>query len=107
MAKVETAFKEEIARAARDGFTAAEFEAAKKELLDSQPVLRSSDRNLMSSFLNQAHYGWTMQRTIDREHQIAALTLDQVNAAARKWLDPASFAIFKAGDFAKLTEPRR
>lgn len=101
MAKVETAFKEEIARAARDGFTAAEFEAAKKELLDAQPVLRSSDRNLMSSFLSQAHYGWTMQRTIDREHQIAALTLDQVNAAARKWLDPSSFAIFKAGDFAK------
>ncbi len=101
MAKVETAFKEELARAVRDGFTAAEFEAARKQLLEEQPVLRSSDRNLMSSFLNQARYGWTMQRTIDRERQIAALTLDQVNAAARKWIDPASIAIFKAGNFAK------
>jgi zinc protease len=101
MDKVETAFKEEIARAVRDGFTAAEFEAARKELLDSQPILRSSDRSLMSSFMNQAHYGWTMQRTIDREAKIASLTVDQVNAAVRKWIDPASFAIFKAGDFAK------
>jgi zinc protease len=101
MDKVETAFKEELARAVRDGFTAAEFEAARKELLDSQPALRSSDRNLMSSFISQARYGWTMQRTIDREARIASLTVDQVNAAVRKWIDPASFAIFKAGDFAK------
>ena len=49
MDKVETAFKEELARAVRDGFTAAEFEGARKELLDSQPALRSSDRNLMTS----------------------------------------------------------
>ena len=42
-----------------------------------------------------------MQRTIDREAGLAAMTVDQVNAAARKWIDPASFAIFKAGDFNK------
>lgn len=99
--KVEADFKEEIARVVRAGFTQAEFDAAKKELLDQQQVLRSSDRSLMGSLLNQAHYGWTMQRTIDREAKLAAMTLDRVNAAARKWLDPASFAIFKAGDFEK------
>lgn len=99
--KVEADFKEELARVIRDGFTQAEFDAAKKELLDQQQVLRSSDRSLMGSLLNQARYGWTMQRTIDREAKLAAMTLEQVNTAARKWLDPASFAIFKAGDFAK------
>lgn len=101
MDKVEADFKEELARVVRDGFTQAEFDAVRKEFLDQQPVLRSSDRSLTSLFLNQAHYGWTMQRTIDHEAQIKAMTLAQVNAAVRKWIDPVSFAIFKAGDFAK------
>ena len=101
--KVEAAFKEELARALRDGFTKAEFEAARKELLDQQPILRSSDRSLMNSFISQARYGWTMQRTIDREAKIASLTVDQVQRFCRPQvrIDPASFAIFKAGDFAK------
>ncbi len=101
MDKVEAAFKEEIARAVRDGFTDAEFQAAKKQVLDEQQIGRSSDRTLITSLANQARYGWTMQRTIDREAKIAAMTVDQVNAALKKWIDPASFAIFKAGDFAK------
>ncbi len=101
MDKLETAFKEELARIVKDGFTAEEFAAAKKELLDQQQIGRSNDRTLMGSLSNQAYYGWTMQRTIDRESRLAALTLDQVNAAAKRYLDPANFAIFKAGDFAK------
>ena len=51
MDKVETAFKEELARVVRDGFTAAEFEGARKELLDRSRPCRSSDRNLMTSIL--------------------------------------------------------
>ncbi len=101
MDKVEADFKDEIARALREGFTKAEFDAAKKEVLDQQPISRSSDRNLITTFATQARYGWTMQRTIDREKLLASITLEQVNAAARKWIDPNSFAIFKAGDFTK------
>jgi zinc protease len=99
--KVETAFKEELGRVVRDGFTADEFAVAKKEVLDQQQAGRASDRNLIGTLATQAYNGWTMQRTIDREAKISAMTVDQVNAAVRKWLDPASFAIFKAGDFAK------
>jgi len=101
MAKVEAAFKEELARIVRDGFTEAELASVKKEILDAQLAGRSQDTRLATSLAQQARYGWTMQRTEDREKKIAALTLAQVNAAARKWIDPASFAIFKAGDFAK------
>jgi len=101
MAKVEAAFKEELARIVRDGFTGAELASVKKEILDEQVATRSQDTRLATSLATQARYGWTMQRTEDREKKIAALTLAQVNAAARKWIDPASFAIFKAGDFAK------
>jgi zinc protease len=101
MAKVEAAFKEELARIVRDGFTGAELASVKKEILDEQVATRSQDTRLATSLATQARYGWTMQRTEDREKKIAALTRAQVNAAARKWIDPASFAIFKAGDFAK------
>jgi zinc protease len=101
MAKVETAFKEELARIVRDGFTEAELASVKKEILDEQLAGRSQDTRLATSLAQQARYGWTMQRTEDREKKIAALTLAQVNAAARKWIDPASFAVFKAGDFTK------
>ena len=93
-------FKEELARIVRDGFTEAELASVKKEILDAQLAGRSQDTRLATSLAQQARYGWTMQRTEDREKKIA-LTLAQVNAAARKWIDPASFAIFKAGDFTK------
>jgi zinc protease len=99
--KVEADFKEELARIVKDGFTAEEFAAAKKELLDQQQAGRASDRTLIGTLATQAYNGWTMQRTIDREAKLTAMTVAQVNAAVRKWLDPSSFAIFKAGDFAK------
>jgi zinc protease len=35
------------------------------------------------------------------EARIQALTLDQINAAFRKYLDPAGVTIVKAGDFKK------
>jgi zinc protease len=85
----------------RDGFTATELAAAKKELLEAQQTGRGNDRSLVGTLATQAYHGWTMQHTADREAKLAALTLDQVNAAARKYLEPASFAIFKAGDFKK------
>ena len=63
MAKVETAFKEELARIVRDGFTEAELASVKKEILDEQLAGRSQDTRLATSLAQQARYGWTMQRT--------------------------------------------
>jgi zinc protease len=97
--KVEADFKEELAKIVRDGFTAEEVEAAKKTLLQSTQAARTSDGRLVGTLSSQAHYGWTMQRTEDREKRLAGVTVAEVNAAVKKWLDPASFAIFKAGDF--------
>jgi zinc protease len=101
MVKVEADFKEELARIVRDGFTQAELDAVKKEILDEQQAGRSQDGRLAGSLATQARYGWTMKRTEEREKKIAALTLAEVNAAARKWIDPSSFSFFEAGDFAK------
>ena len=99
--KVEAAFKDEYAKVVRDGFTAEEVETAKKALLTSQTLSRSQDRSLVTNLANQARYGWTMERTERIEKKVASLTVAEVNAAAKKWIDPASFSIVKAGDFKK------
>jgi zinc protease len=99
--KVETAIKEELVRIVKDGFTAEEVEAAKKSVLVSQQLGRSSDGRLATNLATQARYGWTMARTEALEAKIANLTPAQVNAAAKKWIDVGSFSIVKAGDFKK------
>ena len=99
--KVETAIKDEFAKIVRDGFTTEEVETAKKALLIDQQLGRSQDRNLATNLANQARYGWTMARTEAIEKKVANLTAADVNAAAKKWIDPASFSIVKAGDFKK------
>jgi zinc protease len=99
--KVEAAFKDEFTKVTRDGFTAEEIETAKKALLTSQTLSRSQDRSLATNLANQARYGWTMERTEKIEKKVASLTAAEVNAAAKKWMDPALFSIVKAGDFKK------
>jgi zinc protease len=99
--KVESAFKDELAKIARDGFTPEEVETAKKALLQDQQLGRSQDASLVRTLATQAHNGWTMKRTEEHETFIAGLTPAQVNAAAKKYIDPSAFSIYKAGDFKK------
>ena len=99
--KVESAFKDELAKIVRDGFTADEIETSKKALLEQQQLGRSQDGTLARTLATQAHYGWTMKRTEEHEKFISGLTPQQVNAAAKKYIDPAAFSVYKAGDFKK------
>jgi hypothetical protein len=50
---------------------------------------------------SQAELGRTMQREIDLEKKITDTTPAQLSATFKKWIDPASIAYFKAGDFKK------
>jgi zinc protease len=99
--KVESAFKDELAKIVRDGFTAEEVDIAKKALLQEQQLGRSQDASLARTLATQARYGWTMKRTEEHEKMVADLTQAQVNAAAKKYIDPAALSIYKAGDFKK------
>ncbi len=98
--RVEAAFKEEIARALKDGITAEELEGARKGLLESWRVERSDDISL-SGIL----HGWmlsnrTMTWLADREAKITAVTVDDANRALRRFIDLDKMIIVKAGDFA-------
>lgn len=99
--KLEAAFKEEIAKALKDGFTAEEVAAAKKGWLQSRQVSRAQDNELTARLNNVTFLGKTLAWEADFEKKVDALTPDQVVIVLRKHLDLNKITIFKAGDFAK------
>jgi zinc protease len=100
-AKVETAFKEELALLLDKGFTEDEVKIAKDAILQQRQVDRTSDSRLAGLFVSQAELGRTMQREINLENSIRNTTVAQLNAVVKKWMKPESFSYFKAGDFKK------
>lgn len=99
--KVEVSFKDEIEQIRAKGFTAEEVEAAKKSWLDQQKIQYSQDQGLTRLLAGNEFHGRTMQWNADQQAKVAALSAGQVNAAFRKYIDPAALSIYKAGDFKK------
>ena len=99
--KVEIAFKEEVARALKDGFTPAEVEEAKKAYLEQRRVGRSEDQALAGTLAARERWSRTMKWDEAFEAKIDSLTAEQVSAAFRKYVDPSAISIVKAGDFKK------
>ncbi|MGH9871320.1 MAG: M16 family metallopeptidase [Pyrinomonadaceae bacterium] len=99
--KLEAAFKEEIARMLKDGFTAEEVAAAKSGYLQSRQVSRAQDNELASRLNNYLFIGRTLAFDADLDAKLQALTPEQIIAAMRRHFDPAKITIVKAGDFGK------
>ena len=100
-AKVESAFKGEIARALKDGFTAEEVAAAKAGLLQYIRVSLSDDRSLVRLLSALGYSNRSPFWTAEQEKYAQALTPEQVNAALRKHFDMDKLNIIRAGDFSK------
>jgi zinc protease len=98
--KLETAVREEVERARKDGFTAEEVAAAKSGWLQGQQVSRSQDGELAGLLARHLFNGRTVAWNADLEKKVAALTPEQIGGAVRKWIDPAKFSVVRAGDFA-------
>ncbi len=101
IAKVESAFKEEMAKIVAAGFPADEVETAKKAFLQERQVGRSDDRSLVRQLQRNAQYGWTMARDAELENKISSLSPAEINAAVKRRIDPAALSIVKGGDFKK------
>ncbi len=105
VSKLEAAFKEEIARMLKDGFTAEEVEAAKSGYLQSRQVSRAQDNELASRLNNYLFFGRTLQFDADLDAKLKALTPEQIAEAMRRHIDPSKITIIKSGDFAKAAGP--
>jgi len=101
IAKVETAFKEEIARALKDGFTDAEIASAKSGILQMRAQTRAQDGALAAGWGSNLYLGRTFAYSKQFEDKIMALTSADIVAALRKHIDPAKVTVVKAGDFKK------
>ncbi|MEZ4967742.1 MAG: pitrilysin family protein [Saprospiraceae bacterium] len=103
--KLEAAFREEIERASKDGFTEEEFESAKSGWLKSQKVSRSSDGTVAGRLNAYLDMDRDMNWDASFENKVAQLTLADVNKAMKKYLDYSKMIIVKAGDFNKKAKP--
>jgi zinc protease len=107
VAKVESAFREEVARAVKDGYTQRELDAAKSGILQIRAQNRAQDRALAGAWVGNLYLGRTFQFSKEFEDKVTALTVAQVNAALRKYIDPARISVVTAGDFRKAGEPAK
>ena len=98
-AKVEAAFTEEIARARKDGFTAQELEQGKASLLSFRRLSRAQDAGVVQALANNLYLDRSFALSARVDAALAALSLDDVNAALRKYLQPENFVAAYAGDF--------
>ncbi len=98
-AKVEAAFKEEVARALKEGFTATELQEAQRGLLSSRRLSRAQDARLAAGLANNLRLDRSFAISQQVDDALAAATLEQVNAALRKYIQPEAFVYGFGGDF--------
>lgn len=104
--KLEVAYKEEIEKVLKDGFTEQEIKDAKTGYLQSRKVSRSQDNSLCASLNSMLNIGRTMSFTEDFEKKLNELTPEQITSAMKKHIDVSKMSVFKGGDFAnKLKKP--
>jgi len=101
LAKVDVAVREELGRALKDGFTAAELTGAKSGLMQQRIQTRADDGALAAGWTSYLYRGRTFEWSAEFERRLMAVTLPQLNAAFRKALDPAKLSVVMAGDQSK------
>ncbi len=98
--RVKAAFAEETARARRDGFTADELKKAKEAIVSYSRLGRAQDASLARTLESFVERDKTPKYFAELDALRAEITLDEVNAAFRKYVVPERMVFGVAGDFA-------
>lgn len=99
--KVLAGFKEEIQKAQASGFTDAELTGGKTGILQERATRRASDGYIAETLAAYLRFDRTFDYDEKLDEKLSALSLSQVNAAAKKYLDFDSMKQVTAGDFKK------
>ncbi len=97
--KVEAAFRDELSRALRDGFSDAEVQNARQSLLNFRRLSRAQDDRLAQTLVHDLELNRTFEFADRIDKALARITATQVNAALRAHLKPDALAFVLAGDF--------
>ena len=104
--KLEKAFKEEIEKVIKDGFTEQELADAKSGYLQSRTVNRAQDQMLVGALNSNLFINRDMSYTEDFEKKVQNLKVSDLNQAFKKHISLDKISIIKGGDFAnKLKKP--
>jgi zinc protease len=108
MEKVEKAIAEEVDKLLKEGVSEKELAEGKEAFLKAQKVQRAGDAAQAGLLSSALFVGRTLQHDLSLEKKVAALTVDEVNAALRKHLAPKRLVLVEAGDFRdKATTPKK
>jgi zinc protease len=100
--KVDKDFKEEIVRALKDGFSAAELKKAKAGISQACKVDRATDNSVVSTLRKNLVDNKNFVLNAQLEEKIMALTPQQVLDVMRRYIDVDKFTVIKAGDFNRI-----
>jgi zinc protease len=98
-AKVEAAVQEVLAATRDTGFVQAELEQHRVGLLNQRRLQRAQDASVAAQLAQNLHLKRTFAQSQQVDAAIEKLTLADVNAAFRKYADPARWSIAWGGDF--------
>ncbi|RUT71699.1 insulinase family protein [Flavobacterium cupreum] len=98
---VETATKEEISKALKDGFTADELKSNLISWQNQRKTRLGSDETLMNLVNTYLQYGIPLEDYDVLETKVKALKVEEVNAALKKYLSLDKMTSVYAGDFNK------
>jgi zinc protease len=105
IARVESDFRDELARMLKDGVRPEELAKAKSGIAQESAQARAQDRGLVGKLRFDIDSGRSLAWDKQFEAHVEALTPEAVLAVARKYIDPTKITIVKAGDFAKVSKP--
>lgn len=92
---------EEVQLLLQDGVKEEELAAAKQGILQSSQLERTQDGNIAGILVGTIFANRDMSYHAQFEKQVADLTVEQVNAALKKYVDMDRLVIYLAGDFAQ------
>ena len=91
--------REEVDRLIADGVTTEELEKAKQGYLQAARIGRTDDAALASQMISNLFNDRTMAEIQQHEQQIRDASIESVNAAIAKYIDPDALVMAVAGDF--------
>jgi zinc protease len=97
--KLETVWKEEVAKMLQEGFTEDELKQAKSGMLQYRQTGRASDAQLAGKLGNYLDLNRTMAWDKSMDEKLEKLSVHDVNAAMKKYIDLNKISYIKAGDF--------
>jgi zinc protease len=99
--KVISAFKDEMMKLTKEGFSAAELATSKSGYAEAQQLARASDARLSANLASQLYLGRDMKWVAALDKKVEALKVADVLAAMQKHLNLDQMTVVNAGDFAK------